>query len=705
MKKSLKIGLIVLSVLLVIFIGITLLVKSYLTDAKIRTLVTETAEKSLHRKVIVGDIKISLFRGIVVRDLEVKERDSEEAFIRTKDFILKYQLLPLLSKKLIITELSLNRPEVHLRKNPDSSFNFSDISGPAGASKEKEPKPAAAGLPVTLDVKTIKIRDARLDYSDPSGKLKKADVIVNAELGIAGLSSEVLSSEGGFELRIAEALLKGREQALKDIKADFKYKVEVDMVSKKITVHSFDADIMNIPVSVQGTVSYATETAFSLDLKMPGLELAKITDIASQYFPAVGHLGGTLSLMLKLSKEPIRGSPLGFSGGIGMSKVSFTYKGLRPVLDGSLKLSPEIITFEGFKLLAGQNGAAVSGSVRNYREYPDINIAVRSRSLDLDELFVIPPPSEKKKKGEQTGSGVRKEPEPMNLKLRANVSLDIDKTRYKGISIINFRSAYLLKDNIFRITNLSGNTLSGSFAVRAIVDLAQKGTRYSMNADLNGIKLEDAVNAFAPKARDTLFGTLYGKTDISGAGTLPEAVKQNLKGKGDFSIKNGFIRNARVSTGLLAFLGLQELKQIPMDKAEGNFTISNGVMNLTSLIASKDLILDEKGTIGMNEELDIGVLVKLSDRLAPKLVSQSISQFLSEEKGWTSLPLRIRGTISKPSYAVDTQAVGKKATEKLQKKIGEELFKTLQKGKDKPDGTKQKKEPTSGDLIRGLFGN
>ena len=144
-----------------------------------------------------------------------------------------------------------------------------------------------------------------------------------------------------------------------------------------------------------------------------------------------------------------------------------------------------------------------------------------------------------------------------------------------------------------------------------------------MNSDLNGILLEDITAVFAPRAKDMLYGTLYSKMDFSGAGTLTESIKRNLKGKGTFSVKGGKIRNAELSTGLLAFLGLQDLKEIPMDKADGSFTLSDGIVNLTSLIASKDLIMDEKGIIGMDQRLDLGVMVKASDRLSPKLLSQS----------------------------------------------------------------------------------
>jgi AsmA protein len=106
----------------------------------------------------------------------------------------------------------------------------------------------------------------------------------------------------------------------------------------------------------------------------------------------------------------------------------------------------------------------------------------------------------------------------------------------------------------------------------------------------------------------------------------------------------------------------------------------------------------------------MSLLVKVSDALAPKIVSQSgISQFLSEEKGWTTVPLRLGGTMAKPSYGIDTKTVGKQATKKLEKKMGEELMKALSGEKEKKSVGKQagtqeeKKGGSPEDLLKGLF--
>jgi len=206
MKKTMQIMLIVIAVVLLIFVGISVFVKSYLTDERMRSLVSGLAEKSLNRKVSFGEIKISIFKGIVVKDFVVMEKDSAEAFIKTKDFILKYQLLPLLSKKLVIDELSITDPEIQMKKKPDGSFNFSDIAKSGETPKEEKPEEGPAPLPLTLSVKTIAIRNAKIDYTDPAGKLQKAAILLNAELGVTAISAQALASAGVFDITLAEAM-------------------------------------------------------------------------------------------------------------------------------------------------------------------------------------------------------------------------------------------------------------------------------------------------------------------------------------------------------------------------------------------------------------------------------------------------------------------------------------------------------------------
>jgi hypothetical protein len=457
---------------------------------------------------------------------------------------------------------------------------------------------------------------------------------------------------------------------------------------------------------LKGYVSYTDPLSFSLDLNMPETRLSALQQAGEPFLPEGMLLDGAASLSVSAEKSQATNSRMTFKGQMNMNNAAVAAKGYRPVFNGSVRFTPDRIILDGVKLIAADSSAEIAGQIRNYNEEPDIQLNLTAKTLNLDAIAPAQKPgTDKNAAPSQKKEG--KEFEPINRKMRATGSVAIDKILYKGVAVQNFRTAYDFRNNIFRISSMTGNTLSGNFRLQSAVDLSKQGTTYTMNADTNGVRLEEITAAFAPKAKDTLYGALYGKMDFAGAGTLKESIKRNLRGKGNFSVKDGKIKNARISSGLLGFLGLQDLREINMDKADGTFTVSDGIVSLTSLITSRDLILDESGTIGMDEQLDLGVLVKASEKLSPKMLSQSsIAQFLSEEKGWTSIPLRVSGTVTNPSYSIDMKYAGKKATEKLQKKAEEEIFRALsgdKQKKDKAPPQDKKKGGSTEDLLKDFF--
>jgi len=600
MKKTYKILAVIAAVLIVAIVVLTLFIKAYLTDERIRTLVTESAEKSLHRKFSLCAISVSIFNGISVKNFAIREKDSDQAFLKADAFVLKYQLLPLLSKRLIIDELAVKSPRIVITKKADGSFNFSDMTRPkeeaAGEKKEE-----VSGLPVNLSVKSLRIDKARLEYDDPAGAVRRAVIDLDAEMALRAVSDKVIGSSGKIKMNLVEVLLKDRPKSVKDVPISVRYQSEVNLADRKIYI----------------------------------------------------------------------------------SEASFAGPGVEASLKGQVNY-----------------GAPASS---------DLRIDVASAMLNLDSLMPLAA------SGAATGAAPaakkdEKEFGPLKSKARAEGNVDIKRMVFKGITIQNMKAHYLFRDNVFTLASLTGGSLSGSFVVQARADLSRPGAAYSMTVETKGVKLEEITAAFAPKAKENLFGSLSARAEISGSGSVAASVKRNLKGKGSFNVQNGKIRNAQISEGLLAILGLQSLKEIPMEKAEGSFMIGGGAINLKSVIANKDLVVNETGTIDLDQRLDMSLLVKVSDALSPKIVSQSgISQFLSVEKGWTLVPLRLGGTISKPSYGIDTKVVGKQATEQLQKKMGEELLKALSGEKEKKPGEqpadtqKEKKGVSPENLLKGLF--
>ena len=130
MKKFL---IITASAVAVIVIALIAFVKIYVTPEKVKGFIIPFAEQSLNRKINIGEINISLLKGIGLKDFAIKESDGKTDFVKCKDFVLKFKLLPLLAKKVIVDELKVVSPEVYVQRDKDGRFNFEGIG------KKKEP--------------------------------------------------------------------------------------------------------------------------------------------------------------------------------------------------------------------------------------------------------------------------------------------------------------------------------------------------------------------------------------------------------------------------------------------------------------------------------------------------------------------------------------------------------------------------------------
>lgn len=705
MNRALKIIGIIVVVVVVVIIGLTIFVKSYLTDARIRTLITQTAESSLHRKVSLGAISVSIFSGISVKDFEIKEKASPSDFVKARAFVIKYQLLPLLSRRLVINELTIESPQVVIRKNADGSFNFSDImEHGAEASSQKKAVAGSSGLPVRLSVQLLRIEGGRIDYSDPAGKLKKAVIGLDANMSVNGRSRDVIGSSGKAKVEFLDLQLKDRPKPITNIPVSLQYSGEVNLEAKRLTILDASVAALGVPLSIKGTVNYGQPLSYALDLGAPSVNLSDVQRAASGLIPAGVGMSGVASIKVSAQQKAVKGAKPVFNGEIGLDRVVVEMKGAKPVFNGTVTLNPERIGFKSMRLVAGDSSADISGGITNYSTNPDIRVDLTSPMLNLDSIMPAkgksPSAAPSAKKAEEKEFG------PLKTNISAEGNVKVEKMLFRGVTVRNLKAHYLFRNNVFTLASFTGNTLSGSFSARSTVDLSRKGTAYTLSASTEGIKLEDITAAFAPKAKGMLFGSLSARADMSGAGSVGESIKRNLKGKGTFSVKDGEIKNAPVSEGLLSILGLQSLKEIPIQKAAGSFSISGGIIDLKSVIAGKDLAMDETGTIGMNQDLNMAVLVKVSDKLSPGLLKQSgISRFISEEKGWTEVPLKLTGTISKPSYGVDTRALAGQATRKIRKRAEEEIFKAISGGKKKekqPSGA-EKKGTSPEDLLKGFF--
>ncbi len=172
MSTPLKIGVSIVSILVVLAVALTILVKTQVTPERVRGVLLPLIEKSLERDVDFGEISIGLFSGISVSDLEVMQKNVEREFFSVQAVEFHYQFWPLLTGKVVVDQVLLDQPRIYLTRLPDGQFNFSDllprpaVADQAAVADDNSSQPSAPSSAFNLLVKEINLKSGELEYVD-----------------------------------------------------------------------------------------------------------------------------------------------------------------------------------------------------------------------------------------------------------------------------------------------------------------------------------------------------------------------------------------------------------------------------------------------------------------------------------------------------------------------------------------------------------
>jgi AsmA protein len=212
MKKLLKIAMVIVGVLVLLLIGLTLFIKSYLSSDRLKPIILPKAEAATGRKVQIDEINVSLFKGIVAKGLSVKERDGQKDFLKIGRFVLSYRLLPLLKKQLIISKIEIISPSVAIRKEKEGGYNFSDITEKHSREPQKPSGSEPQALPVSVVADRLFIRNASLTFVDEGKALPDIAIALDAEFkGSVEKDGTPRMEFGRISLKEIKAKLKDRE--------------------------------------------------------------------------------------------------------------------------------------------------------------------------------------------------------------------------------------------------------------------------------------------------------------------------------------------------------------------------------------------------------------------------------------------------------------------------------------------------------------
>ncbi|RMG05503.1 MAG: AsmA family protein, partial [Nitrospirae bacterium] len=300
MKKGVIIAGGVFLIIILIFAGLLIFAKSYLTDERIKTLVIPKIEETLHRKVSIGDLKVSLFSGINLEDIHVSDRGDKGTFIKGKSLVLKYRILPLLSKKLVIERITLVSPEINIKKDKEGRFNFEDLRGGTQKAAKKE-KPSSSGF--SLLAENIKIEDASFNLTDETGGIPNVKAAASADISISSTPSGKVSATGSVDIKnifISYGELKPEiKGTLKFSDKDISMKMNVKVSDTSLEITGDVKDYMGAPsISLSlGSEKIDLDTLLASLKKMPeGHSKGSKKGNAGKTPPSLPEMSGTINL-------------------------------------------------------------------------------------------------------------------------------------------------------------------------------------------------------------------------------------------------------------------------------------------------------------------------------------------------------------------------------------------------------------------------
>ena len=168
MKRILAIIGVLVAVLIVAAVALPLLI-----DANsFRPRLESNLSTSLGRAVKLGELKLALLAGgVSADDLSIDDDPafSKSPFLRAKELRVGVELATLIfSRKLNVTGLTIDQPEIALVESQPGVWNFSSI----GAAARKPGTPASAtaqtAAPLDLSVKLVKVTNGRLSLTRAS---------------------------------------------------------------------------------------------------------------------------------------------------------------------------------------------------------------------------------------------------------------------------------------------------------------------------------------------------------------------------------------------------------------------------------------------------------------------------------------------------------------------------------------------------------
>jgi uncharacterized protein involved in outer membrane biogenesis len=287
--------------LIILLFGLLLLLPAFVDLGVFKASYLALVEDTLHRRIDVGEVRLNLLPRPSIRLSNLKVSDGPafpaNTFFAAEQLQLRLKLWPLLRGRFEVTEFILEKPVVNLLKEPDGTFNYSDLaakSAPSATRNEHKKKPATikpqevAAIPLLIPTR-MRIRDGRLNLETNGQKPVQINGI---ELTLQKLSgSRPLFYRAAFNY-----------PGLKSVSLEGELSYHEDQAG--VTLRNNRLKVQDLILPVDGSVSnLATVPRFNLTLAQDPVEARAVFQILSVFglAPRETDVSGPMSLHMTIT--------------------------------------------------------------------------------------------------------------------------------------------------------------------------------------------------------------------------------------------------------------------------------------------------------------------------------------------------------------------------------------------------------------------
>jgi len=243
---------------------VSFLAKTYLVPETLEALVIPKVEETINHSISYTKIEVGFGGTIKLKDFSIPDPSlpQQADLLQSQDMVLHCNILPLLSKKIVIEEITLNQPRINLIRDKQGHYNFLKHTPEAGkkVADEKRTEKTSSDTSLSLIITHLNLKNGVLIFTD---HLKTSSPPLQLTVKNINLHASHISMVSPFPLNLSAEIASNPLSFLK-------LKSVINLLQKEV-----ESEVQLTPLNITYFAPYFPDLPFtplegycSLDLKM-----------------------------------------------------------------------------------------------------------------------------------------------------------------------------------------------------------------------------------------------------------------------------------------------------------------------------------------------------------------------------------------------------------------------------------------------------